>query len=233
LELAKDRRFGFMFDPVLLSMSFGDVLSNILRLPSNGKPISIIDLARTPSEIIGIVVAAISRLIFNYAIWSRGETLKPVLLICEEAQNYLPSEEKITSSSARKILERIAKEGRKYGVSLGLVSQRPSDLAEGALSQCGTVIATRLNSEHDLAYIRSFVPETGRHLIEVIQSLRNRECIICGEGVSIPVRVRIDVLEDSLKLSSNDPVFSDLWKESGSEEEIISRTIFRWLNQVL
>ena len=89
----------------------------------------------------------------------------------------------------RKILERIAKEGRKYGVSLGLITQRPSDLAEGVLSQCGTIIAMRLNNDRDQAFVKSAMPEGSRGFLDVIPALRNRECIVCGEGVSIPIRV--------------------------------------------
>ena len=93
--------------------------------------------------------------------------------------------------AVRKILERIAKEGRKYGVSLGLITQRPSDLAEGVLSQCGTIIAMRLNNERDQAFVKSAMPEGARGFLDVIPALRNRECIVCGEGVSIPIRVAL------------------------------------------
>ena len=97
------------------------------------------------------VVAVLSRLVFDYAIWSRSEVPRPVLLVCEEAHRYIPSDKTSTGQAVRKILERIAKEGRKYGVSLGLITQRPSDLAEGVLSQCGTIIAMRLNNDRDQA----------------------------------------------------------------------------------
>jgi DNA helicase HerA-like ATPase len=86
----------------------------------------------------------------------------------------------------RTILERIAKEGRKYGVSLGLITQRPSDLAEGVLSQCGTIIAMRLNNDRDQAFVKAAMPEGARGFLDSIPALRNRECIICGEGVIDP-----------------------------------------------
>jgi DNA helicase HerA-like ATPase len=95
----------------------------------------------------------------------------------------------------RKILERIAKEGRKYGVSLGLITQRPSDLAEGVLSQCGTIIAMRLNNDRDQAFVKAAMPKARAASSIRIPALRNREAIICGEGVAIPIRVALDDLE--------------------------------------
>ena len=129
------------------------------------------------------------------------------------------------------MLERIAKEGRKYGVSLGLITQRPSDLAEGVLSQCGTIIAMRLNNDRDQAYVRNAMPEGARGFLDSIPALRNRECVICGEGVSIPIRVRFDNLEEEKRPASDDPVFSKLWTEVGDEDAILDRTIQRWRSQ--
>src|SRR5207244_12823343 len=106
-----------------------------------------------------VVVAVLTRLIFDYAIWSRSEAPRPVLLVCEEAHRYIPSDKTSTGQAVRKILERIAKEGRKYGVSLGLITQRPSDLAEGVLSHCGTIIAMRLNHDRDPRFARLDLPD--------------------------------------------------------------------------
>jgi len=131
----------------------------------------------------------------------------------------------------RKILERIAKEGRKYGVSLGLITQRPSDLAEGVLSQCGTIISMRLNNERDQHFVKAAMPEGARGFIDSIPALRNRECIVCGEGVSIPIRVYLDTLEEEKRPASSDPLFSRLWRESGGEPEILDRVVKRWRSQ--
>ena len=135
--------------------------------------------------------------------------------MCEEAHRYIPAENAETSSAAR-ILGRIAKEGRKYGVSLGLITQRPSDLAEGVLSQCGTIIAMRLNNDRDQAFVRAAMPEGARGFLDSIPALRNRECIICGEGVAIPIRVSFDGLDEAKRPASADPVFSDLWRDVGT-----------------
>jgi len=170
-------------------------------------------------------------MVFDYAIWSRNEPQRPVLLVCEEAHRYVPSEKNADGSSVGKILGRIAKEGRKYGVSLGLITQRPSDLAEGVLSQCGTIIAMRLNNERDQAFVKAAMPEGAKGFLDTIPALRNRECIICGEGVAIPIRVALDTLEEVRRPASSDPVFTNLWRQSGGEAEILGRVIKRWRSQ--
>src|SRR5690606_1476406 len=176
-------------------------------------------------------VAVLSRLTFDYAIWSRGEPQRPILLVCEEAHRYIPSKDVGQGQAVRKILERIAKEGRKYGVSLGLITQRPSDLAEGVLSQCGTIIAMRLNNERDQIFVKAAMPEGARGFIDSIPALRNRECIICGEGVSIPVRVNLDDLEPEKRPASSDPSFSTLWNHDISEPDMLDRVVKRWRSQ--
>jgi DNA helicase HerA-like ATPase len=172
----------------------------------------------------------LARMTFDYAIWSRNEEQRPILLVCEEAHRYIPAGQEATNSVGR-ILGRIAKEGRKYGVSLGLITQRPSDLAEGVLSQCGTIIAMRLNNDRDQAFVRAAMPEGARGFLDSIPALRNRECIICGEGVTIPVRVSFDGLDEAKRPASGDPLFSELWRDVGGEDQIISRTIQRWRAQ--
>ena len=230
-ELKSDPRYSFMFNGLLVSDTMAAFIAKIFRLPGAGKPISIIDLSGVPSDIVTVVVAVLSRLVFDYAIWSRNEPQRPILLVCEEAHRYVPSDRDTSGTAVRKMLERIAKEGRKYGVSLGLITQRPSDLAEGVLSQCGTIISMRLNNDRDQAYVRNAMPEGARGFLDSIPALRNRECIICGEGVSIPIRVRLDDLVPHLRPASDDPLFSQLWTEVGGEAEILDRTIHRWRGQ--
>jgi len=230
-ELKGDPRFQFMFSGMLVGDTMAEFISKIFRLPSRGRPISIIDVSGVPSEITSTVVAVLSRLVFDFAIWSREEKTRPILLVCEEAHRYVPSEKNADGSSVGKILSRIAKEGRKYGISLGLITQRPSDLAEGVLSQCGTIISMRLNNDRDQAFVRAAMPEGARGFLDSIPALRNRECIICGEGVSIPIRVSFDDLEEFKRPASADPSFTQLWSGSGGEEETVLRTVQRWRAQ--
>ena len=227
-ELRADPRYTFMFSGMLVSDSMGSFIAKLFRLPSNGKPISIVDVSGLPSDVTSVVVSVLARMVFDYAIWSRTEAQRPILLVCEEAHRYVPKDESAKGQAVRKILERIAKEGRKYGVSLGLITQRPSDLAEGVLSQCGTIVAMRLNNDRDQACVRAAMPEGARGFLDAIPALRNRECIVCGEGVAIPIRVRFDDLEPEKRPASSDPSFAELWRQTGDEAGIIQRTIKRW-----
>ena len=230
-ELKSDPRYQFMFSGMLIADTMASFVSKIFRLPAKGKPISIIDVSGVPSDIVSVVVAVLSRLVFDYAIWSRSEVQRPVLLICEEAHRYVPADMTSSGQAVRKILERIAKEGRKYGVALGLITQRPSDLAEGVLSQCGTIIAMRLNNDRDQQFVKNAMPEGSRGFLDVIPALRNRECIVCGEGVSIPIRVAFDDLERDRRPASSDPLFSELWRQSGDEDAMVQRVVKRWRAQ--
>jgi len=229
-EIKADPRYGFMFSGMLVADTMATFLQRIFRLPGDGKPISIIDVSGVPSDITAVVVAVLARMTFDFAIWSRNEPQRAILLVCEEAHRYIPAGQETTNAVGR-ILGRIAKEGRKYGVSLGLITQRPSDLAEGVLSQCGTIIAMRLNNDRDQAFVRAAMPEGARGFLDSIPALRNRECIICGEGVTIPIRVSFDGLEESKRPASGDPLFSELWRDVGGEDQIITRTIQRWRAQ--
>ncbi len=230
-ELRADPRYSFMFSGMLVSDSMASFIAKVFRLPSGGRPISIVDVSGVPGEITSVVVAVLARMVFDFALWSRNEPQRPILLVCEEAHRYVPKDELSGTQTVRKILERIAKEGRKYGVSLGLITQRPSDLAEGVLSQCGTIISMRLNNDRDQACVKSAMPEGARGFLDSIPALRNRECIVCGEGVSIPMRIRFDDLEPEKRPASSDPVFSELWRQEGGEAGIVERTIKRWRGQ--
>lgn len=230
-ELKADPRYQFMFSGMLVGDTMADFIAKVFRMPTDGKPISIIDVSGVPSDITSTVVALLSRMVFDFAIWNREEKTRPILLVCEEAHRYVPNEKNADGSSVGRILSRIAKEGRKYGISLGLITQRPSDLAEGVLSQCGTIISMRLNNDRDQAFVKAAMPEGARGFLDSIPALRNRECIICGEGVSIPIRVAFDNLEEYKRPASADPSFAELWQENGGEDEMVIRTVQRWRAQ--
>ncbi len=230
-EMKSDPRYQFMFSGMLVGDTMAEFISKIFRMPGEGMPISIIDVSGVPSDITSTVVAVLSRLVFDFAIWGREEKTRPILLVCEEAHRYVPNEKNADGSSVGTILSRIAKEGRKYGISLGLITQRPSDLAEGVLSQCGTIISMRLNNDRDQAFVKAAMPEGARGFLDSIPALRNRECIICGEGVAIPIRVSFDHLEEVKRPASEDPSFVQLWSKAGGEEESVHRVVQRWRTQ--
>ncbi len=230
-EVLRDSRYSFMFNQRLIVDTMRPFLTRLLRLGRDGKPVSIIDLSGVPSDIVAVVVAVVSRIIMDHAIWSRGETQQPILLVCEEAHRYVPAERDTKFEAVRRSLERIAKEGRKYGVSLGLISQRPSDIAEGALSQCGTIIAMRLNNERDQACVGNAMSEGGRGFLDGIASLRQGECIVSGEGIALPARVQLDLQPAAQRPRSEDPSFSQLWSEPWDGAATLDRTIHRWRAQ--
>ncbi len=223
-----DRRFNFIFNADHAGASLQELLGQLLRIPNNGKPISIIDLAGVPTEIVNVVVATLARLILDYAIWAPRADRAPVLLVCEEAHRYLPRKKSEATRSVEKQLERIAREGRKYGVCLGMVTQRPSELSETALSQCGTIMSLRLNNQSDQADLVAALTEGARSIAGTVGALRNRECIISGEGVPIPMRVLIDTLEADKRPASDDAVFSDKWAHDHADASLLEETVRRW-----
>ncbi len=230
-ELRRDVRFSFMFSGMLAHDNLQDIIKDLLRFPVDGKPVSTIDLSGVPSDIVNVVVSMISRLVFDFAVWSRGEDARPILLVCEEAHRYIPTEENIDFSSARKAIERIAKEGRKYGVSLGLVSQRPADVSESALSQCGTIFAMRMNNERDQRFVEHVMPEGSKGSLAALASLQNREALVAGEGVRAPVRVLLDKLDESRRPSSGNREYSEEWQKEIEDDSFIVDTINNWRNQ--
>ena len=230
-EVCRDPRYAFMFGGSLISDTMSEIVSTILRLPTQGKPLTIVDVSGMPSEIVNVVVSMISRLIFDYSIWSRSETTVPILLVCEEAQRYLPHEDGYARTAAQRNFERIAKEGRKHGISLGLISQRPSDLSEAVLSQCGSLFVMRLTTERDQDFIKRAVPDWARGVVSGVSALRNRECIVFGEAVPMPIRVSIESLDRNRRPSSSDPVFTEAWNAPEVEADMTDRVIERWRNQ--
>ena len=223
-----DQRFNFIFNQDFAGHSLETLLGDLLRIPGQGKPISIIDLAGVPTEIVNVVVATLSRLVLDYAIRTPRDQRAPVLLVCEEAHRYLPHTSSPATAAVKRQLERIAREGRKYGVCLGLVSQRPSELSETALSQCGTIISLRLNNVEDQRQLKASLSEGARSLVDVIASLKNQECIISGDGVPVPMRVRIDTVPLEARPDSADELFSEKWRKDGPGAEALSAVVRSW-----
>ncbi len=222
-----DRRFRFIFNPEYAAASLEKLLGELLRIPVASKPVSIIDLAGVPTEIINVVVSTLTRMILDYAIWAPRESRKPILLVCEEAHRYLPRVKSTVTRSVERQLERIAREGRKYGVCLAMVSQRPSELSETALSQCGTILSMRLNNLNDQAQLRACMSEGARSMVDVIATLKNRECIVSGDGVPVPMRVLVDTVAEGRRPASDDPVFSERWSQDAGAE-LLKATVGRW-----
>jgi DNA helicase HerA-like ATPase len=230
-SLRADRRFAFMFASLAVRDTMRQVLAQLLRIPVGGKPITIMDISGVPSEIVDVVVSVLFRLVFELAMWSDRGAAPPVLLVCEEAHRYLPGDESGTGfAPTKRVISRIAKEGRKYGVTLCLVSQRPSELAVGGLSQCNTVFALRLTNEHDQAFVARALPENARWLVQSLPSLNTQEAVVVGDGVTVPVHIRFSDLAPDHRPSSLDPSFARSWRED-ADPGFLDRAIERWRYQ--
>jgi DNA helicase HerA-like ATPase len=225
--LQNDVRFGFMFGSSLsLRDDMSDILAQLFRIPVSGKPITILDLSGVPSEVLNVVVSVICRLTFDFALWS--DTQMPITIVCEEAHRYAPADKDAGFEPVKRALSRIAKEGRKYGVSLCVVSQRPSDLAASLLSECNTLFALRMTSQQDQDIIRGALPEASHGLMKFLPALRNGEAIVVGEGVSMPMRICFEPLPDHHRPRSSTASFSAAWSKDVDDRSEVENTIDRW-----
>jgi DNA helicase HerA-like ATPase len=226
-QLQNDARYDFVFGTSLnLRDDMSEILAQLFRIPVNGKPITILDISAVPSEVLNVVVSVLCRLTFDFATWS--ESPVPVTIVCEEAHRYAPRDKELGFEPAKRALSRIAKEGRKYGVSLCVVSQRPTDLAPGLLSECNTLFALRMTNHDDQDIVRGAVPEASHGLMDFLPALRNGEAIAVGEGVSLPMRICFAPLPDTRRPKSATASFSDAWSRDSNDRSSIEQTVDRW-----
>jgi uncharacterized protein len=231
-SLRTDRRYAFLFsDSVAIRDTLSQILGRLLRIPVNGKPVTIIDLSGIPSEITDVVVSLVCRLIFDLALWSDRKPLPPVLLVCEEAHRYIPAAEPIGFGATTRAITRIAKEGRKYGVSLALISQQPSQLSAQVLAQCGTIFAMRLGHDLDQGFIGTAAPDAARGMLAALPSMRTQEALVFGEGVPLPMRIRFDHLPEGRRPHSDSAKFSTAWRDDLGDAEMLNEGIRCWRSQ--
>lgn len=227
LALQSDARYAFVFGASLsLRDEMSEILSQLFRIPVDGKPITILDVSGVPSEVLNVVVSVICRLTFDFSVWS--ETPIPITIVCEEAHRYAPRDSKLGFEPAKRALSRIAKEGRKYGVSLCVVSQRPSDLAPSLLAECNTLFALRMSSQEDQDLVRGALPEASHGLMDFLPALRNGEAIVVGEGVSMPMRICFTPLPEHRSPKSSTASFSRAWSQDQDSANKVAETIERW-----
>lgn len=191
-----DPRYKFMFNSRLYEDTFDETIGNIFRIPHNGRPITCLEMAGMPAEVVNSVCSVVARLAFDVALWSDGR-LK-LLVLCEEAHRYMPADTRLGFAPTRYALSRIAKEGRKYGCYLGVVTQRPGELDSTILSQCSTVFAMRLANERDQDIIRSAIADSSASTLSFLSSMGQREAIAFGEGVATTMRLKFEKLSASL-----------------------------------
>jgi Predicted ATPase len=210
-----------------------DLNSLLFEWIGGKKPITILDLSGIPSDIMVSISGTLLKIIYDALFWGQnlpnGGKEQPLLIVLEEAHNYLKAGEKSISS---RTVQTIAKEGRKYGVGLTLVTQRPSELDETVLSQCGTIIALRMNNSKDRSFIRSAMQDELQTMVDLLPSLRTGEGIISGEGVKIPSRVQFYKLSDAPR--GADPKVSEKWLLENKITEIDYKELLTlWRNQKL
>ena len=230
-SLSSDRRFAFMFSGVVTQDTLTRVIGRLLRIPVAGKPLTIIDLSGVPAEIVDVMVSLICRVVFDFAVWGESGRVPPVLLVCEEAHRYVPADQSSGFAATTRAITRICKEGRKYGISLGLVTQRPSELSPSVLAECGTLFALRMSNEADQQFVANATPEGARGMLAALPSLRCQEAIVVGEGVAAPMRIYFDRLPREHQPHSSSGTFSRIWQTDGADADVVEEGIRRWRRQ--
>ena len=186
--IRNDPRYGFMFENANVGGdTMADLLRHLFRLDTPERPLTVMQLAGLPAETVDAVVCVLSRLAFDFGLWSDGAV--PLLFVCEEAHRYASADPSSGFHPTRRALTRIAREGRKYGVFLGLVTQRPAELEPTIIAQCGTLFAMRMANDRDQALLRSAISDAATNLLSFIPTLGTREVVAFGEGVSVPARM--------------------------------------------
>ena len=212
-----DRRYGFLFQaPNELHNyeSFHSLADQLLAFSGKHKGIKVIDFSEVPSDVLPVMLGIVGRLIYYLQFWMPDEKRHPVALVCDEAHIYLPRD-KGNPNQQRAVdnFEKIAKEGRKYGVSLLIVSQRPSDVSDTILSQCNNVMALRLTNSNDISAVKNMMPESMTSFMEMLPVLDIGEALVVGDAVLLPSRIRINE-PDEKPLSAT----IDFWTEWGRSD---------------
>ena len=225
-SLSLDPRYSFMFGSVTVEDKMAEILGRLFRVPVNGKPVTIIELASLPTEVVSAVVSVLCRMTFDFALWSNGAV--PIHLVCEEAHRYMPQDTRLGFEPAKRALSRIAKEGRKYGVSLSVVSQRAAELDSTILSQCSTVFAMRMTNERDQEIVKAAVYDAAASLLEFLPSMGEGEAVAFGEGIALPGRIRFDRLPADALPRSNTARFSENWMQDVGDARFLEGVVSRW-----
>jgi DNA helicase HerA-like ATPase len=222
-----DPRYAFMFENANVGGdTMAEVISHLFRMPANGRPMTVMQLAGFPVEVVDSVVSVVCRMAFDFGLWSDGAA--PLLFVCEEAHRYAASDRNIGFGPTRKAISRIAKEGRKYGVFLGLVTQRPAELDATIISQCSTLFTMRLANDRDQALLRSAVSDAAANLLSFVPSLGTREVLAFGEGVALPTRLRFKELSQQQLPRSEATIASVSASSLGHDLNFVGSVLSRW-----
>ena len=231
----KDSRYNFLlhpgnWEPSLNGKIDKDLDELLFSWLGEDKPITILDLSGIPSEIMTSISGTLLKIVYDTLFWGQntkaGGKKQPLFIVLEEAHSYLKAGE---NSIASRTVQTIAKEGRKYGAGLLLITQRPSELDETVLSQCGTLIALRMNNSKDRSHIKSAVQDELQSMVDLLPSLRTGEGLISGEAVKIPSRVKF--YKTAYAPNSSDPLVTTAWKETNPVMSEYQQTLKFWRTQ--
>jgi len=201
MSAINDPRYHFMFSNNTINDTIMETIAHIFRIPGGDKPISTFQLAGIPSEVVNSVASILCRMAFELALWSNGAI--HMLVVCEEAHRYVPADRDLGFFPTRQAISRIAKEGRKYGVSLGVITQRPGELDQTILSQCSTLFAMRLSNDRDQEIIKSAIPNSSISTTSFLSSIGNGEAIAFGEAITVPMRMKFARVEEKYLPKAN------------------------------
>lgn len=214
--LESDGRIKFLMkDYAAGDPNLGTILSQFAGAQDGKKDLRIVDISGLPNEVAGPLTAAIARLLFQYKLHETADERRkdPILLVCEEAHRYVPDRGEAQYSAAQNAIRRIAREGRKYGLGLLLVSQRPSDVEATVLSQCNTWIVLRLTNSADQAHVARMLPDALGGMIALLSTLPRQEALFVGEAAALPARIKLRTLTEEQLPRSTDIAFAAGWKE--------------------
>ncbi len=227
--MTRDPRYSFMFGHMTISDNMAEVVGRIFRIPVNEKPITVLELGGLPSEVINVCVSVLARMAFDFGLWSQGRV--PITFVCEEAHRYVPADKTSGFEPTKRAISRIAKEGRKYGVSLAIITQRPAELDPTILSQCNTVFSMRLTNERDQEILRAGISDAAASLLEFMPTMGTGEAVTFGEGVSLPTRIKFDLLPRHALPKSSTASFTRNWSIDVPDEGFLEAIVARWRMQ--
>ena len=230
-SMSNDTRYDFLMKPKMRTSteSLTDLMKDLVGLGEQKANVTVLDLSAVPFDVVPMVAAQIGRLAYEFNFWNPLCREFPIFLICEEAHEYIPREDIPRYREARRSMERIAKNGRKYGVGLCVVSQRPHDVSETVLSQCNSFICLRISNPDDQEYVRSMVPEAARGTFAALTSLSKGEAVALGEAVPMPVRFKVNLPDPPP--NSTDIDYAGKWRDGG-EEISVEKLVSNWHKQV-
>jgi hypothetical protein len=211
------------------SPTLEQIISQFLNVTDNNAPLKIVDISGLPNEVAGPLTGAIARLLFEYKLHqTRAERERdPVLFVCEEAHRYVPDRGEAQYAVAQSAIRRIAREGRKYGLGLMLVSQRPADVEGTVISQCNSWIVLRLSNSNDHDHVARFLPDSLAGMTKVLSSLPRQEALFVGEAAAIPARIRLKTLSETQLPNSRDISFAKGWSDAPPTEADIASVVER------